>query len=147
MKSFIQLLIFICVIFILNSCDKDEDVSSGNASNITVTVDGKKHVFNTIQVSVYENDLFVSREFWARIDNKPNRVISFSMTDYPDSLEHRFIYSQDGEHYTRGMQGTYLNSHFTKNSATQLVGTFSGKLYDLDRDSVSLENGTIHIIY
>lgn len=104
MKSFLQLLILICVIFILNSCDKDENVSSGNASNITVTVDGKKYVFNTIQVSVYENDLFVSREFWARIDNKPNRVISFSMTDYPDSIEQRFIYSQDGKHYTRGMR-------------------------------------------
>ena len=147
MKSFIQLLILICVIFILNSCNKDDDTPAGNGSNITVSIDGIRYVFNTIQVSVYEDEFFVSREFWARIDNKPYKVISFSMTNYPDSIEHRFIYSQDGKHYTRGMQGTYLNSHFTTNTATELIGTFSGKLYDLDRDSVSLENGTIHIIH
>ena len=147
MNKLFKLSTLIFCILILTACGSDDDSKSEKESNITVTIDGQQYIFNTIQVSVYENDLFVSREFWARIDNKPNRVISFSMTNYPDSIEHRFIYSQDGKHYTRGMQGTYLNSHFTTNSATELVGTFSGKLYDLDRDSISLENGTIHIIY
>lgn len=130
----------------LISCNKDDDTENIE-SYITVTINGKPYTFNTIKVMVYEEETFIYRDFYATIDNNPNRIISFSLNDYPETIDGRFFYTLNDNHYTYGSSGSFLNSTLSTHNATKIIGNFSGKLSSLNNESVTLEDGVINIIY
>jgi hypothetical protein len=146
MKKNILIIIVILIGISINSCSSDSQSNNATAlDKVTCKVEGVSKTL-TATATLTNNEIAVTASLTSARSSSLETIEFLAYdNDFATNI-YDFVYTKDGVKYTPETEEDLVSTS-TVSSGVKLVGTFSGKVKNIDGDAITLTGGRFIVSY